>query len=136
MSDLFGTDLDEPQDAHIPTEQLRFAVVLNGGVSLAVWMGGVVHELDRLTKALGSDAARRATDAAVPRSPDALALRMVGATARADVISGTSAGGINGAALALAQVNRSADLSTLRSLWIERGRLESLLRPPFRGDPS
>ena len=26
----------------VPFEQLRFAVVLNGGVSLAVWMGGTV----------------------------------------------------------------------------------------------
>ena len=63
-------------------EEVRFAVVLNGGVSLAVWMGGVVLELDRLTRA--SDGYRNL-------------LRLVGATARADVISGTSAGGINGA---------------------------------------
>ena len=35
----------------VPAEEVRFAVVLNGGVSLAVWMGGVVLELDRLTKA-------------------------------------------------------------------------------------
>ena len=27
---------------NVPEEQVRFAVVLNGGVSLAVWMGGVV----------------------------------------------------------------------------------------------
>ncbi|ALG11055.1 patatin-like protein [Kibdelosporangium phytohabitans] len=110
--------MTEEQD---PTwEEVRFAVVLNGGVSLAVWMGGVVLELDRLTRAAGGYA-------------DLLGL--VGATARADVISGTSAGGINGAALALAQVNPSADLNSLRELWAEQGRMDLLLRTPFKGAP-
>ncbi|MET9226406.1 patatin-like protein [Lentzea sp. NPDC003310] len=106
-------------------EEIRFAVVLNGGVSLAVWMGGVVLELDRLTRARGEDgdAAYRAV------------LDLVGGTARADVITGTSAGGINGAALALSQVNRAARLSALRGLWVEHGRIDQLLRQPFSGQP-
>lgn len=110
-----------------PTVEIRFGVILNGGVSLAVWMGGTVHELDRLTKALERDPAN---------DPYALLLSLAGCTARADVFAGTSAGGINGAALALAQVNRDADLGVLRGLWIEQGRLESLLRQPFQGDPT
>jgi len=36
--------------ARAPVEEIRLAVVLNGGVSLAVWMGGVVQELDRLPR--------------------------------------------------------------------------------------
>ncbi|PSL51079.1 patatin-related protein [Saccharothrix carnea] len=104
----------------VPREQIRFAVVLNGGVSLAVWMGGVVLELDRLTRGDG---------------PYADLLDMVGSTARADVITGTSAGGINGAALALSQVNANARLERLRDLWAEQGRMEQLLRTPFRGQP-
>nr|WP_042185311.1 patatin-like protein [Kibdelosporangium sp. MJ126-NF4]CEL16693.1 hypothetical protein [Kibdelosporangium sp. MJ126-NF4]CTQ88956.1 hypothetical protein [Kibdelosporangium sp. MJ126-NF4] len=108
-------------DDHDPTwEEVRFAVVLNGGVSLAVWMGGVVVELDRLTRAADGYGDL---------------LRLVGATARADVISGTSAGGINGAALALAQVNPRADLNSLRELWAEQGRMDLLLRTPFKGAP-
>jgi len=106
--------------ADVPQEQIRFAVVLNGGVSLAVWMGGVVLELDRLTRGDGAYA-------------DLLAA--VGSTARADVITGTSAGGINGAALALSQVNANAKLERLRDLWAEQGRMEQLLRTPFRGSP-
>ena len=102
-------------------EEVRFAVVLNGGVSLAVWMGGVVLELDRLTRA------------GTTYQP---LLDLVGCTARADVIAGTSAGGINGAALALSQVNKQADLSRLRDLWAEQGRMEQLLRTPFRGEPA
>ncbi|MGW6449945.1 patatin-like protein [Lentzea sp. NPDC055074] len=102
-------------------EEVRFAVVLNGGVSLAVWMGGTVLELDRLTR---------------PGSVYQPLLDLVGCTARADVISGTSAGGINGAALALSQVNKNADLTRLRDLWAEQGRMEQLLRTPFRGSPA
>src|SRR5688500_10837259 len=105
----------------VPREQIRFAVVLNGGVSLAVWMGGVVLELDRLTRGDG---------------PYADLLDMVGSTARADVITGTSAGGINGAALALSQVNANARLERLRDLWAEQGRMDQLLRTPFRGQPA
>jgi patatin-related protein len=108
-------------DATDPTaEEVRFAVVLNGGVSLAVWMGGVVLELDRITRS--SDGYRHLCG-------------LVGASARADVISGTSAGGINGAALALAQVNPRADLNVLRDLWSEQGRMDLLLRTPFKGAP-
>ena len=31
-------------------DDLRLAVVMTGGVSLAIWMGGVTHELNRLTR--------------------------------------------------------------------------------------
>ena len=31
-------------------EELRIALVMNGGVSLAVWMGGVTSEIYRLVK--------------------------------------------------------------------------------------
>ena len=111
----------------VPPEEIRFAVVLNGGVSLAVWMGGGVLELDRLIKASKD-----------PESCPAysLMLGLAGASARADVIAGTSAGGINGSALALAQVNRRADVGILRDVWIDQGQLETLLRQPFRGAPS
>lgn len=115
-----------PGLAAVPAEELRFCVVLNGGVSLAVWMGGSALELDRLIKA-----GQGSADSPAYR----LMLRLAGATARADVIAGTSAGGINGAALALAQVNRRARIGMLRDLWIDQGQLETLLRQPFRGAP-
>ena len=104
----------------VPSEELRFAVVLNGGVSLAVWMGGAVRELHALTR---------------PDSPYAAVAGLLGVSARADVIAGTSAGGINGAVLALAQANKNADVGILRDLWAEQGRMESLLQRPFRGSP-
>lgn len=104
-----------------PTEELRFAVVLNGGVSLAVWMGGVCAEIHDLTHA--KDVYGRLLD-------------LLQASARADVIAGTSAGGINGAFLALGQAYQDADLGSLLELWTERGSFEELLRSPIRGDHS
>lgn len=104
----------------VAPEEIRFAVVLNGGVSLAVWMGGVALELDRLTR---------------EKDIYGCMLNVVRCTARVDVITGTSAGGINGAALALSQVNMNANVSSLRELWVEQGRFEELLRPPFSGQP-
>ena len=92
-------------------EQLRMALVLNGGVSLAVWMGGVVHELDLLRRASadGLDPAQQ------PRPYDQAVfdrwreLSRAGGRERTvvvDVIAGTSAGGLNGALLATAVANK------------------------------
>ena len=94
-------------------EQLRMALVLNGGVSLAVWMGGVVHELDLLRRACsdGLDPAQQ------PRPYDQVVfdrwreLSRAGGRERAvvvDVIAGTSAGGLNGALLATAVANKGS----------------------------
>jgi patatin-related protein len=104
-----------------PGEEIRFAVVLNGGVSLAVWMGGVVCEIDRVTRRTGVYGQL---------------LNLLDTTARADVIAGTSAGGINGAVLAVSQANRNAKVGLLRDLWSEQGRMENLLQRPFRGSPA
>lgn len=100
-------------------QEIRIAAVLNGGVSLAVWMSGVTLELHHL--ALSSqDIDDWPTYGEV--------LDLLGATARVDVIAGTSAGGINGAFLALALAHRR-DLALLRDLWTKSGSLETLLRP-------
>ncbi|GAB6985595.1 patatin-like protein [Nocardioides pyridinolyticus] len=115
----------------VGVEELRLAVVLNGGVSLAVWMGGVAHEINRLTHA---DAG--AGQPGVPAATYETVLRIARTRAVVDVIAGTSAGGINGGALALAQVNASADLATLRGLWSDQGRMQALLRKPFDGQPT
>ncbi len=112
----------------VPHEELRLALVLNGGVSLAVWMGGVAREIDALVRA--RDGASEQFRAYRP---------ILGATrshALVDVIAGTSAGGINGACLALSLANKFGKLDMLRDLWAEQGRMDNLLRPPFRGQPS
>lgn len=101
-------------------EDLRLTVVMNGGVSLAVWIGGVAQEIHRLQE--GRDAYAQLVDFTATR-------------ARVDVISGTSAGGINGAFLAVARVFGS-DLTPLRSVWLQSGSLDELLRDPRGKDPS
>jgi patatin-related protein len=94
-------------------------VVLNGGVSLAVWMGGVCAEVHDLTHGAGVYGRL---------------LRLIQASARVDVIAGTSAGGINGAFLALGQTYETADLGSMLKLWADRGSFEELLRSPIRGN--
>ncbi len=116
--------------AQAPLEELRLALVLNGGVSLAVWMGGTTREVDDLVRANRAGRRDRASGAY------AAVLDLARTWAAVDVISGTSAGGINGAALALSQVNANAELAALRDLWAEQGDLDNLLRAPFRGQPN
>jgi patatin-related protein len=100
--------------------ELRFAVTMNGGVSLAVYMGGAAHELNELTVKDGPY--RRLLNIVEHRSAPVV-----------DVLSGTSAGGINAAALALAQANGNpTDLGALKKLWVQQGQIGSLLRQPFR----
>jgi patatin-related protein len=98
-----------------PREELRIALALNGGVGLAVWNGGVANELERLVSRRGSYGALLDVTATDPR---------------VDVISGSSAGGINGALLAMALAHGST-LAPLRSLWVDQGDLGDLLRDPL-----
>jgi hypothetical protein len=45
-----------------------------------------------------------------------------------DVLTGTSAGGINAAALAVAQANRRGDIGVLKPLWLADAQIESMLQ--------
>lgn len=104
-----------------PREELRLALVMNGGVSLAVWMGGVSNEIFRLV---------------TQQHPVyAALLDLTHTTARVDVISGTSAGGVNGAALALSLLY-GGDFSQLRDVWLKTGAFSSLLRAPLGDEPA
>jgi patatin-related protein len=111
-----ATDLTDRQD-------IRLAVVMTGGVSLAVWISGVTLEVFRLATAR--------TD---PKSPYTSLLDLLRADVRVDVVSGTSAGGLNGAFLALG-LARGGDLSVMRDLWREHGSLDRLLRDPLTRRP-
>lgn len=111
------------QESQLPNddfEEIRLALVMTGGSSLAVWMGGVTHEINRL---LRGDSAYGDI------------LRLTQATARVDVISGTSAGGLNGAFLGMAVSRGAGSLEALRRLWVTQGSFEKLLRDPFEADP-
>src|SRR3954452_8347561 len=102
-----------------PEEQeLRLALVMNGGVSLAVWMGGVTRELDALRRGEGAYGAL---------------LGLTRSRGRIDVIAGASAGGINGAVLALA-IARGGNVNAIQDLWMNQGAIDVLLRDPMQSD--
>jgi patatin-related protein len=110
-------------DDDMNRQEIRLAVVLNGGVSLAVWISGVTLELHHLAMA-----EQKGEQTYGPL------LNLLNADAHIDVIAGTSAGGLNGAFLALG-VSRGRDLARLRDLWREHGSLEKLLRNPLSKNP-
>lgn len=125
--------------------EVRIAAVMYGGASLAIYMNGVAHELLAFVRATSdadpaADAAlsgtprayrklaralergpQRALAADAAPAPGKLTLRFV-----VDILSGTSAGGINAAMLAKALV-RNADLAPLKRLWVDDGALETLI---------
>ncbi len=111
----------------LPERELRLALVLNGGVSLAVWIGGVTREID---------AARRGRSVRPGDTADIYALinAALHQSVVVDVIGGASAGGINGVCLATAIFNASS-LDELRETWIELGDFRALLRSPAESDP-
>ena len=109
---------------------------MNGGVSLAVWMGGVACEIDNLRRASnGIPPPGGATnEEKVVHDLWAKAAQRAGARVTVDVIAGTSAGGLNGVLLAAA-IARGASLGDLKKLWLESGQFsaEALFRPQPQG---
>src|SRR5262249_34930011 len=115
-------------------QEVRFAVAMSGGVSLAVWMGGVARELNLLQQA--SNLRRSPSPSANGDKRDDQCrelylglLNLLDVTVTTDVLSGTSAGGINAALLGLASVT-GMDLGGLRDLWLTTGSMDMLLRDP------
>jgi predicted acylesterase/phospholipase RssA len=107
--------------------EIRIALVMNGGVSLAVWMGGVAHELDLLRRASRGDAPESVMERDRPVFEKWQRLASTASKkVRIDVVSGTSAGGLNGLLLAAA-IGRGTSLPDLRSLWKESASLNRLL---------
>lgn len=104
-------------------QEVRLALVMNGGVSLAVWMGGVVDELCRLLRP-----STAVEDVVTTRDFWAKLLEGTGTRVIVDIIAGTSAGGLNGTLLAAA-LGTGAPMPDTQRLWREAASLDSLLRP-------
>ena len=119
-------------DVDPDVEEVRVALALNGGVSLAVWMGGCAVELDRArrTRSRGEGGEKLANT--YQAICDAFRRELV-----IDIMSGTSAGGINGALLAGAMANgRSLEPDFLRERWLELGDFSELLQPLSASNPT
>ncbi|WP_181880919.1 patatin-like protein [Crenobacter cavernae] len=100
--------------------ETRIALAFFGGVALAIYESGVAVEFFRLVNGEGVYGALKQKS----RSGDV----------SVDIITGTSAGGLNGALLANAIVNRG-DISKLLTLWREEGDIDKLLYGPFKSSP-
>lgn len=131
---MSGPEPSGPAVERAETRELRLAVVLYGGVSLAIYMHGTTKELHRLVKAsaledVGGESEATPSEDFYRELLQHVAKRNKGVRTRVvvDVIAGTSAGGINGIYLAKALAhNRSQD--ALRNLWLNRGDIKQLAR--------
>ena len=146
-----------------PEREVRFAVVMYGGVSLAIYINGVAQELLNMVRATAPAEANSATPLIGESDKDRRELagsagvyrklgqylasadedddwEWAGATGGSnspirtrfvvDVISGTSAGGINGVFLAKA-LARNQKMDGLKKLWLSEGDLAKLLNDPL-----
>lgn len=128
---------EEPTPVSQLTLELRVATMMTGGVSLAVWMAGVARELNLLAQASQWRRAggtfptnsRLTAESAKSLRLYAELLDMLDMIIDVDILSGTSAGGLNAALLASSRVS-GADLGGLRDLWLDLGALTDLLRDP------
>ena len=100
------------------SREVRLGIVMYGGVSLAVYENGVAQELFRAVK--GEGVYRWIKE-------------LIDSDIVVDIISGTSAGGINGILLGFALANNK-DFRGSASLWREDGDILQLLRRP--SDPN
>ena len=119
----------------LSAQELRLAITMSGGVSLAVWMGGVARELNLLTEASNRSVTARASSPATPRSARSTASCWICCTSRsASTCWPGRAPGDQRRATGPAAVGR-CDLAGLRRFWIDDASLTSLLRDPRVADP-
>ena len=102
------------------SREIRLGLVLYGGVSLAIYMNGVCREFYNAVRGRGIYKLIKAlTDSDVV----------------VDIVSGTSAGGVNGVLLSYAIANSShdavVDFQEFAKLWIENADVEKLLGTPL-----
>lgn len=111
-------------------QEVRLAMALNGGVSLAVWMGGCAVELDCARRAHWGPDEEVTSSAAYRSLCEAFGRELV-----IDIMSGASAGGVNGGLLAGAMVSgRRLHPTYVRDQWLLLGDFSELLHPST--DPS
>ena len=138
------------------TQEVRFAVVMYGGVSLAIYINGIAQELLRMVRSTSRpldqlentekvyrrlscllsepellkkfrDAVDNPTPPARPDIvDDCMAENNVNTRFVVDILSGTSAGGINAVYLAKALAN-DQDLNELKELWVTEGDIGLLI---------
>ncbi|HET6351813.1 MAG TPA: patatin-like protein [Coriobacteriia bacterium] len=152
-------DSNTPHEDRLARHEIRFAVVMYGGISLTVYMNGIAQEFLNLVRATAEDAEgklrypdlggttaiyrdlARILDHYQPRfgemrmpvqlSADAIAALPQSQSATTtkfvvDILSGSSAGGINAVFLAKALAN-DQDLTPTGQLWVDEGDIRKLI---------
>ncbi len=137
-------------------QEVRFAVVMYGGVSLAIYINGVAQEMLRWVRSTAKSASGSAegelslsgTERVYRKLSYILAAGGIGTESTADllakaeknladnetirtrfvvdILSGTSAGGINGIFLGKALAN-GQDIRGLENLWVKEGDVRTLI---------
>jgi patatin-related protein len=120
-----------------PVRQLRLALAMRGGVSLAVWIGGAVAEIDLLRRAAGEARVGLVPSGEAAEADRArLYLRLLREAGyddvSVDVLAGASAGGLNAVVYGYVQA-LGLDVAWLEGVWRRRGGLWDLLRETGRG---
>src|SRR6267378_1229075 len=126
------------------TQEVRFAVVMYGGVSLAIYINGIAQELLRLVRSTArngkadlSGTERIYRKVSYLLADESKGLKDINEAVAdqnsfpptrflVDILSGTSAGGINGIFLAKALAN-GQDMEQLKDLWVTEGDIETLI---------
>ncbi len=133
-------------------KELRLALVLFGGVSLAIYQHGINREVLNLARAsrayhevdelVARQAAGRVFGGDAGPAPDARTAavyfdllkrlgRLIDLRVIVDVISGSSAGAVNGIALASALAH-DLSLAPVTTLWLEQADMQRLIAPEAR----
>jgi patatin-related protein len=108
----------------------------NGGVSLAVWMGGVAVELDCARRAHLSPENAGSEETPAPRETYHVLCQTFDRMLVPDIIAGASAGGVNGALIAGAvHAGRRLHPDFLREEWLNVGDFSRLLQPTTLSKP-
>jgi patatin-related protein len=133
------------------TQEVRIAIVMFGGVSLAVYMNGIAQELLKAVRATApSDATEQSAPADSTLKSTERVYRQIGKILHhgrlakcdhneidyasvpirtriiIDILSGTSAGGINAVFLAKALANDQG-LDQIHNIWLHEGNIDTLL---------
>ncbi len=98
----------------MPTREVRLGLVLYGGVSLAIYENGIAQEIYR---AICGDGVYK------------LIRELIDSDIVVDVISGTSAGGVNGVMLGYC-LAKGYDFLPSAQLWRNAGDIQKLMRKP------
>ena len=110
---------DNGQQSPGYSREIRLGLVMYGGVSLAIYINGVAREFYRAVR--GESAYK-------------LLKALTDSDIVVDIMSGTSAGGVNGLLLGYALANK-ADFATTAALWREAGDLGALMQDPGSASP-